>query len=131
MPFASSRDGSRWGLVAGARTRLELRPQVSRDFDGKVAHPVCETALSRRTREALLDRPNDARSAVADHKQRVAEPAPAHVLEECANRLGVLLRSRHEVQQDLAPFLADVPGRQNRLACLACRSRSAMPSTKR
>src|SRR5215208_2756137 len=66
------------------------------------------------------DRPDNARSAVADHKQRVAEPAPAHVLEEGPNRLGVLLRSRHEVQQDLAPFLADAPGRQNRLACLAC-----------
>jgi len=24
------------------------------------------------------------------------------------------------VQQDLAPFLADAPGRENRLACLAC-----------
>src|SRR4051794_33252118 len=33
-------DGSRWGLVTGARTRLELRPQVSRDLDGKVAHPM-------------------------------------------------------------------------------------------
>src|SRR4051812_46449436 len=36
------------------------------------------------------------------------------------NRLGILLRSRHQVQQDLAPFLADAPGRENRLACLAC-----------
>jgi hypothetical protein len=57
-------DGPRWGLVTGARTRLELRPQVSRDVDGKVAHPVCETALSRQAGEALLDRSDDARSAV-------------------------------------------------------------------
>src|SRR6187200_832374 len=40
-------DGSRWGLVTGARTRLELRPQVSRDLDGKVAHPMRETTLPR------------------------------------------------------------------------------------
>src|SRR5215208_4997246 len=49
-------DRSRWGLVTGARTRLELRPQVSRDLDGKVAHPMRETALPRGAREALLDR---------------------------------------------------------------------------
>ena len=34
-------DGSRWGLVTGARTRLELRPQVSRDLDGKVVIGTC------------------------------------------------------------------------------------------
>ena len=104
-PACPSPARARWlarGLVAGARTRLELRPQVSRDLDGKVAHPVCETALSRRTREALLDRPDDPRSAVRDDEQRVAEATAAHVLEEGPNRLGVLLRSRHEVQQDPA-----------------------------
>ena len=59
-------------------------------------------------------------SPVRDDEQRVAEATAAHVLEEGPNRLGILLRSRHQVQQDLAPFLADAPGRENRLACLAC-----------
>src|SRR3954447_18706894 len=57
-------NGSRRGLVAGARTSLELGPQIGRDLDGEVAHPLCETALSRRAREALLERSDDARSAV-------------------------------------------------------------------
>src|SRR4051812_36867045 len=61
-----ARDGSRWGLVTGARTRLELRPQVSRDLDGKVAHPMRKTALPRGAREALLDRPDDPWSTVRD-----------------------------------------------------------------
>src|SRR5829696_1585287 len=109
-------DGSRWGLVTGARTRLELRPQVSRDLDGKVAHAMRETALPRGAREALLDRPDDPWSPVRDDEQRVAEATDAHVLEEGPNRLGILLRSRHQVQQELAPFLADAPGREKRTA---------------
>src|SRR6476620_8423341 len=104
-----ARDGPRWGLVAGARTRLELRPQVSRDLDRKVAHPMRETALPRGAREALLDRPDDPWSPVRDDEQRVAEATAAHVLEEGPNRLGILLRSRNQVQQDLAPVLADAP----------------------
>src|SRR5215217_6041586 len=121
MPLSRSRAMARdGGLVTGARTRLELRPQVSRDLDGKVAHPMRETALPRGAREALLDRPDDPWSPVRDDEQRVAEATAAHVLEEGPNRLGILLQSRHQVQQDLAPFLADAPGRENRLACLAC-----------
>ena len=73
-----------------------------------------KTALPRGAREALLDRPDDPWSTVRDDEQRVAEATAAHVLEEGPNRLGILLRSRHQVQQDFAPFLADAPGRENR-----------------
>ena len=82
-------------LIVEEALEAEVRDEVGREryerADGEVAHPVCETALSRRAREALLDRSDDARSAVRDHKQRIAEPPATHVLEEGPNRLGVLL----------------------------------------
>ena len=40
-----------------------------------------EAALARRAREAGLHRLDDARSPVRDQEQRIAEAAPAHVLE--------------------------------------------------
>ncbi|MCZ6773825.1 MAG: transposase [Proteobacteria bacterium] len=43
----------------------------------------------------------------------VAEPAAAHVLEEGAHNLGILLGAGHEVQQDLAPLGREAPGRQD------------------
>src|SRR5215217_1019323 len=104
MPLSRSRAMARdGGLVTGARTRLELRPQVSRDLDGKVAHAMRETALPRGAREALLDRPDDPWSPVRDDEQRVAEATAAHVLEEGPNRLGILLRSRHRCSRTLPP----------------------------
>src|SRR3954451_8344776 len=47
--------------------------------------------LSRRAREVLLERSDDARSTVRDDDQRVPKPPPTHVLEEGPNRLGFLL----------------------------------------
>ena len=77
-----------------------------------------EAALTRRAREAGLDRLDDARSPVRDHQQGIAEAAPAHVLEEGAHRLRVLLGASHQVQQDLGAAHGEAPGRQHRLAPL-------------
>ena len=80
MPLARSRAMARdraWEQAL--RTRLELRPQVSRDLDGKVAHMMRETASPARSAEALLDRPDDPWSPVRDDEQRVAEATPAPI----------------------------------------------------
>jgi hypothetical protein len=66
-----------------------------------------------------LDGADDARRPIGDDDERVAEPAGAHVLEEGAHRLGVLLGAGHERQQHLAAVRADAPGGNHRLARLA------------
>ena len=91
-------DGARGGLVGCRGPRLELRPEVLGRLRREVPHPVREAALSLRAREARLDRLDDAGRPVTDHQQRVAQTAGAHVLEERAHRLGILLRPRHQVQ---------------------------------
>jgi hypothetical protein len=58
-------------------TRLELRPDVLRRLAFKGAHLVRQTALADRPQEALLERADDARRTVADHQQRIGQPAPA------------------------------------------------------
>ena len=78
-----------------------------------------QAALPGGAREAFLDGADDAGCAVGDDQQRVAEPAGAHVLEEGAHRLGVLLGAGHEGKQHLAAVLADAPGGDHRLARLA------------
>ena len=78
-----------------------------------------EAALPRRAREARLDRLEDPRRTVGDHQQGIAEAVVAHVLEERADRLRILLRARHQVQQDLAPARGEAPRRQHRLALAA------------
>ena len=123
-------DGSRRGLVAGARPRLELRPQVRRDLDGKVAHPMRETALPRGAREAFLDRAYDARSAVRDDEQRVAEATAAHVLEEGPNRLGILLDPAIRCSRTLRPSSPMPQAARTGSRAWPARSRSAIPSTK-
>ena len=71
-------------LVGGLDAGLELGPLVLGHLGGEVAHAVRQAALAGRAREAGLDRLDDARRAVGDDQQRVAEPAGAHVLEEGA-----------------------------------------------
>ena len=77
-----------------------------------------QAALPGRAREADLDRLDDPRGAVAHHQQRVAEPARPHVLEERRDRLGVLLRAGHQVEEHLAAVEGEAPGGQDRLAPL-------------
>ena len=78
-----------------------------------------QAALAGRARKAGLDRLDDARRAVGDDEQRIAEPAGAHVLEEGAHRLGVLLGARHQVQEHPGAGGGETPGRHHRLAALA------------
>ena len=77
-----------------------------------------EAALTRRAREAGLDRLDDARRTVRDHEQWIAEAAPAHVLKEGAHRLGILLGGGHQMQQDLGATRREAPGGQYRLTLL-------------
>jgi hypothetical protein len=56
--------------------------------------------------------------AVAHHQERVAEAARPHVLEERRDRLGVLLRAGHQVEQHLTTVEGEAPGGQHRLAPL-------------
>ena len=90
-----------------------------------------QAALAGRAREAGLDRLDDARRAVGDDQQRVAEPAGAHVLEEGGDRLGVLLGARHQVQQHPAPVVVMPQAAITGSRRWPGRMRSAMPSTKR
>ncbi len=77
-----------------------------------------EAALAPRAREAGLDRLDDPGCAVGDDQERIAEAAGAHVLEERAHRLGILLGAGHQVQQDLGPARREAPGGEDRLAPL-------------
>src|SRR3954447_955061 len=77
-----------------------------------------QAALARRSREALLDCPDDARRTIRHDDQWIPQPPAAHVLEEGPNRLGVLLRACHEVQEDLAALRANAPGGHHRLTRL-------------
>src|SRR5262249_37174357 len=60
----------RGGLVAGNGARLELRPLIPGHLALQVAQLVGETALTRRAREAFLDRADQSRGAVGDDQQR-------------------------------------------------------------
>src|SRR5436190_9002184 len=119
MPLKLAGNRPRRCLIASRRTCLEFGPQIGRDFYRQIAHPVRQAALTRRTREALLDGTDDAGRSVADDQQGVSEPARAHVLEECPHRLDVLLRAGHKVEQNLAAVLADAPGGHHCLTRLA------------
>ena len=77
-----------------------------------------QAALALRAREAGLDRLDDARRAVQDHEQRIAQAAGAHVLEERAHRLGVLLGAGHQMQENPGAGAREAPGRQHGLAPL-------------
>ena len=83
-----------------------------------LGHSKMETTAryAHLAREAGLDRLDDAGRSVADHQQRVAQAAGAHVVEERDHRLGVFFRTRHQVQEDLRAVRRESPGRQNRLA---------------
>lgn len=61
---------------------------------------------------------DDAGCPVAHDEQRIAEPAAAHVLEEGAHRLGVLLGTRHQMQKHFGARCRKTPGGQHRLALL-------------
>jgi hypothetical protein len=75
-------------------------------------------ALTLRARKAGLDRLDDTGCPVAHDEQRIAEPAAAHVLEEGAHRLGVLLGTRHQMQKHFGARCRKTPGGQHRLALL-------------
>ena len=85
-------------------------PWIRRDLGRKIAHPVRQTALTRRSRKAFLDRPDDPRRPVADHEQRIAQPSGAQVLEERPHRFGILNQERHLVAREIY--------KQRRLAAL-------------
>src|SRR3974377_764902 len=55
------------------------------------------------------------RSVRAD-QVRVVQAAPLHVLEERRHRLGIFLRSCHQMQQHPTALNRKAPGRHNRLA---------------
>ena len=76
-----------------------------------------EAALPGRAREALLDRADDAGSAVRDDEQRVAETTAAHILEEGRTVSVSSFEPAIRDSSTLRPSVADAPGRQNRLAC--------------
>ena len=119
------------GLVSGRRAGLELGPPIFRHLGRKVAHPVRQAALAGRAREAHLDSFDDTRRTITDDQQGIAEAARPHVLEERGDRLGVLLRAGHQVEEHLAAVEGEPPGGQDRLAPLPERIRSAIPSMNR
>ena len=73
-------------------TLINLDFQPSEKVPGRCRRPR-ETALPRRTREAFLDRTDQAGRAVGDDQQRIGQAAPSHVLEELAAARRVLLAS--------------------------------------
>jgi len=75
-----------------------------------------QAALAGSTREAHLDRLDDAGRAVRGHQKRVGEAPHLHVLEERRHCLGIFLRPRHQMQQHAAALHRVSPSRQNRLA---------------
>ena len=110
---------------------LNSGPDVVRHLGHQVAHAVREAALPGRAREAGLDRLDDPRRAVGDHQQGIPEATLAHVLEERADRLRILLRARHQVQQDLLPAAVKPQAASTGSRLLPGRIRSATPSMNR
>ena len=78
------------------------------DLRLQIPHAVRQAPLTVATGETLLDGADEAGSP-GDDQERVPEPAPAHVLEERTAALRVLLRPRHEGQEDLLPLDIDAP----------------------
>jgi len=62
---------------------------------------VRKAALAGRAWEADFDGFDNAGRPIADHQERIAEPACPQVLEERDDRLGILLGARHQAQKNL------------------------------
>src|SRR5690606_41542168 len=106
-------------LVAGLRMDSNLRPLRLGDLALQVPASVRQAALAMGAREALLDGPNQSGSAVRSDEQRIGKSPSLQVLEERPAALGVLLRARRQVEQQLRSVGADAPGAKDRLARLA------------
>ena len=78
-----------------------------------------ETTPSLGAGEALLDRPDQPRSAIRRHEERIAKTPPLEVLEERTAALGVLLGAGRQMQQHLLALAGDPPGAQHGLSPLA------------
>ena len=118
-------------LVDGSDPGLELGPEVLRHLGSQVPEAMGEAALTRRAREAGLDRLDDARRTVRDHQQRIAEAACAHVLKEGAHRLRVFLGAGHQVQQDLGTVAVKPPPAPARASGQGGCARRCRPRTGR
>src|SRR3974390_252786 len=77
---------------------------------------MSKAALPSSAWKANLDRLDDAGRSVRADQVRVVQAAPLHVLEERRHRLGIFLRSCHQMQQHPTALNRKAPGRQNRLA---------------
>jgi hypothetical protein len=55
---------------------------------------MVEAALASRTWKACLDCLDEAGRCIADHQARIAKPTRRHILEEAADRLGILFKAR-------------------------------------
>jgi hypothetical protein len=98
---------------------------------GEVAHAVREAALAGRAREAGLDCLDDPGAPSETTSSGSPEPAGAHVLEEGAHRLGILLGAGHQVQQHPVPVAVKPQAAITGSRRWPGRMRSAMPSTNR
>lgn len=78
-----------------------------------------------------LIRLDDAGCPVAHDEQRIAEPAAAHVLEEGAHRLGVLLGTRRQMQKHFGAGCRKTQAASTGSRFCPGRMRSAMPSMNR
>ena len=125
----------RWrgrGLVGGRDPGLELPPQIFGRFGDQIPQPVCEAALTRRSWEAGLERLDDARRAVRDHQQGIAEAALAHVLEKKALTVSASsLEPAIRCSNTLAPLAVKPHAARTGSRFCPGRMRSAMPSMNR
>src|SRR4029453_3413454 len=106
-------------LVSGLRLLPKLRPLAIGHLRLQIAHAVSQAAPALRARKTFLDRPDQARSAVGHHEQRVGEASSFHVLKERATALRVLLPPGREMQEPLLTLDGDSSRAQHRLAPLA------------
>jgi hypothetical protein len=75
------------GLIGGQRRALDLAPALGRNLGLEVSEFVRQAALPKRSREHLLERPDQARRAVGHAQNRVGEPARLEVSQESRGSL--------------------------------------------